>query len=75
MWKKVLLASAVTALLAGVAIPIQPTPADAARSGCHAAAKLKYPGDSKMRKEFRHWCKRQYKIYKAAHKGGSKAPA
>ena len=75
MWKKVLLASAVTGLLASVAIPIQTIPADAAHSGCRAAAKLKYPGDSRARKEFRHWCKRQYKVYKAAHKGGSKGPA
>jgi hypothetical protein len=75
MWKKVLLASAVTALLASVAIPIQTTPADAGRSGCRAAAKLKYPGDSKARREFRRWCKREYKLYKAAHKGGSRAPA
>jgi hypothetical protein len=33
MWKKVLLASAVTGFLAGVAIPMQTTSADAARSG------------------------------------------
>ena len=34
MWKKVLLASVVTGALAGIAMPIQSTPADAARSGC-----------------------------------------
>ena len=47
MWKKVLLASAVTGLLAGVAIPIHSTPADAARSGCHKAAKARFPHDHK----------------------------
>jgi hypothetical protein len=75
MWKKVLLASAVTGLLAGVAIPMQTTSADAARSGCRQAAKAKYPGDHKARKAFRHWCKREWKIYKKANKGGAKAPA
>jgi hypothetical protein len=69
MWKKVFLVFAVTGLLAGVTIPIQSTPADAARSGCHKAAKAKFPGDRKARKQWRHWCKGQWKIYKASHKG------
>jgi hypothetical protein len=69
MWKKVLLASAVTGLLAGVAIPIHSTPADAARSGCHKAAKARFPHDHKARHQFKHWCKAQWKLYKAAHKG------
>jgi hypothetical protein len=72
MWKKVLLASAVTGLLAGAAIPIQSTPADAARSGCFKAAKAKFPADHKDRKQWRHWCKGQWKVYKAAHKGAPK---
>jgi hypothetical protein len=38
MWKKILLASVVTGALAGVAMPIHSTPADAARSGCHVLA-------------------------------------
>ena len=57
MWKKMLLASAVTGLLAGAAVPIQTTPADAARSGCHKAAKARYPGDHTARKAFKRWCK------------------
>jgi hypothetical protein len=68
-WKKVVLASALTGLLAGAAIPIHSTPADAARSGCHKAAKAKFPHDRKARKAFKHWCKAQWKVYKAAHKG------
>ena len=69
MWKKVLLVSAVTGLLAGVTIPIQSTPAEAARSGCFKAAKAKFPADHKARKQWRHWCKGKWKIYKASHKG------
>src|SRR6476646_10089905 len=75
MWKKVLLASAVTGLLAGAAVPIQTTPADAARSGCHKAAKARYPGDHTARRAFKRWCKSQWKLYRAAHRGGPKAPA
>src|SRR6476620_2475556 len=74
MWKNVLLASAVTGLLAGAAVPIQTTPADAARSGCHKAAKARYPGDHTARRTFKRWCKSQWKLYKA-HRGGPKAPA
>jgi hypothetical protein len=69
-WKNVLLASAVTGLLAGVAIPSHSTPADAARSGCHKAAKARFPHEHKARRQFRHWCKAEWKLYKAAHKGG-----
>ena len=69
MWKKMILASAVTGLLAGVAIPIHSTPAEAARSGCFKAAKARFPHDYKARKAFRHWCKGQWKLYKAGHRG------
>jgi hypothetical protein len=69
MWKKAFLVFAVTGLLAGVTIPIQSTPADAARSGCFKAAKAKFPADRKARKQWRHWCKGKWKIYKASHKG------
>jgi hypothetical protein len=72
MWKKMLLISAVTGLLAGAAIPIHSTPADAARSGCFKAAKAKFPANHKARKQFRHWCKGEWKVYKAAHKGTPK---
>jgi hypothetical protein len=62
-----LLASAVTGLLAGAALPLQSTPADASRSGCREAAKVKYPGDSKGRRAYRQYCRSQWKVYKAAH--------
>jgi hypothetical protein len=67
MWKKTFLACAVTGLLASAAISIQPTPADASRSGCREAAKAKFPGDSKGRSAYRHYCRSQWKAYKAAH--------
>ena len=69
MWKKVLLASAVTGLLAGTAIPIHPNTAYAAHSGCAEAAKMKFPADPVAGKKFKHWCKGQWKLYKASHKG------
>jgi len=67
MWKKVLLASAFTGLLAVAAIPVQTTPADASRSGCHEAAKAKFPHNSRARRDFKRYCKNQWKAYKAAH--------
>ena len=72
MWKKVLLAAAVTGLLAS-AVPIHSTPAQAAHSGCRKAAKAKFPQDRKARRQFRHWCKGQWKLYKAARKGAPRA--
>jgi len=73
MLKKVLLASAVTGLLAGAAVPIQTIPANAAHSGCHKAAKARYPGDRAQRKAFKRWCKSQWKMYKAERKGAPRA--
>ena len=67
MWKKVLLASAVAGLLAGAAIPLQTTPANASRSGCREAAKAKFPDDLKGRRAYRHYCRSQWKAYRAAH--------
>jgi hypothetical protein len=66
MWKKVLLASAVAGLL-GAAIPLQTNPADASRSGCREAAKAKFPDDLKERRAYRHYCRSQWKVYRAAH--------
>jgi len=62
---KVLLACVVTAL-AGAAF----SPLDAREfkhSGCANAAEIEFPADRNARKEFRHWGKDQWKIYKANH--------
>jgi hypothetical protein len=67
MWKRVVLASAVTGLLAAAAVTVPTTPADASRSGCREAATAKFPYDSRMRREYRRYCKQQWKVYKAAH--------
>jgi hypothetical protein len=75
MWKKVLLALAVSGLLVGAAIPIQATPTDAAHSGCRKAAKAMYPGDLAQRRAFKRWCKSQWKLYKAERKGAPRPPA
>jgi len=68
MWKKVLFASAVTGFLAVAAIPVQTTPADASRSGCREAAKAQFPYNPRARRDFRRYCKSQWKAYKAAHR-------
>ena len=72
MWKKVFLASAVTGLLAGAAVPIHSTPAQAA-AGCNKEAKVRYAGDAAGRKAFKHWCNNKWKLYKASAKGAPKA--
>jgi hypothetical protein len=62
---KIVLAFAVTAL-AGTAF----SPLDAREfkhSGCANAAEIKFPTDRIARKEFKHWCKDKWKIYKASH--------
>lgn len=64
MWKRVLLASAVTGLMAAAAIPV---PTEASRSGCREAAKAKFSYDARTRGKYRHYCRQQWKVYKAAH--------
>jgi hypothetical protein len=41
--------------------------ADYKHSGCSEAAKMRFPTDHAARKEFKHWCKNQWKIYKKEH--------
>jgi hypothetical protein len=68
MLKKVMLVSATAGLLlAGPALG----PLDAAEykhSGCADAAKVEFPDDHAARKDFKHWCKDQWKIYKKSQK-------
>jgi len=62
---KRVLAFAVIAL-AGTAL----SPVDAREfkhSGCADAAEIKFPTDRIARKDFKHRCKDQWKIYKAYH--------
>ena len=72
MLKKILVAAAVTGLVAGAALPVQITPALAGKSGCKAAAKARFEGDRKAQRAFKKECKAHYKAYKKAHgkKGG-----
>jgi hypothetical protein len=75
MLKKVLFAAAVCGLAAGVALPLQASPAKAkapavAGLTCKEAAKLKFPSDVKARHEYKHECKT---AWKAAHKGAVKS--
>lgn len=71
MLKRILIAAAVTGLVAGAALPVQITPAFAGKSGCHESAKAKFPGDKKAAHAFKKECKAHWKAYKKAH--GKKA--
>jgi hypothetical protein len=66
MWKNAL-AYAIIGLLAGGAITLHPSAADASRSGCREAAKVKFPADAKARAAYKRYCRGQWKAYKAAH--------
>jgi len=72
MLKRILVAAAVTGLIAGAAIPVQITPAMAGHSGCREVAKSKFPGNLKSRHAFTRECKAHWKAYQMAHgkKGG-----
>ena len=65
MLKKVFLAAAAATILAGATVAMAPTPAEAF-SGCHKAAKAKYPDDRKARKAYKKACKAHYKATKKA---------
>jgi len=71
MLKRILLAAAVTGLVAGAAVPVQTAPALAGKSGCHEAAKSKFKGDRKARHALKKECKAHWKAYKGGH--GKKA--
>jgi hypothetical protein len=62
-----LFAAAVTGLVAGAALPLQATKADAA-PGCWKASVAKYPGPGHYaeRHAFRKWCRQQWRAHKAA---------
>jgi hypothetical protein len=70
MWKKAILVAAVTGLLAGIAIQINP--AEASRAECRQAAKARFPADGKMRGEFKRYCIREWRAYKAANRGAAR---
>jgi hypothetical protein len=65
MWKTLVLVSAIGGLLAGSALPLSAR--EYKHSGCADAAKMKFPDDRAARKEFKRWCKEQWKIYKETH--------
>jgi len=68
MLKKVILVSATAGLLL-VGPALNPLSAAAYKhSGCSDAAEARFPDDQAARKEFKHWCKDQWKIYKKSHR-------
>ena len=73
MLKRILFAAAVTGLVAGAALPLQSTSAEAAPSGCWKAAKAKFPGDHKTRVAYRKECRAHFKAYRSAQKASKKA--
>jgi hypothetical protein len=72
MLKKVFFAAALTGLLAGAALPLQSSTAEAS-SGCWKAAKVKFPGALKARFAYHKECKAHWKTAKMAHKADKKA--
>ena len=68
MLKKVMLVSATAGLLLVGLAPESLKRADYKHSGCADAAKAQFPDDHAARKNFKHWCKDQWKIYKKSHK-------
>ena len=70
MLKKLLLAAAVTGLIAGVSIPVTAAPALADKSGCRQAAKAKFPGDMKSRHAYKKECKTAWKAMAHGKRGG-----
>jgi hypothetical protein len=67
MLKKVFLAAAASLILAGATMTVPTAPA-MAFSGCHKAAKAKFPHDRKARHAYVKACKAHYKAVKKAHK-------
>jgi hypothetical protein len=68
MSKKEIAVSAIAGLLV-VGLAANPaSAADYKHSGCADAAKAEFPYDHAARKDFKHWCKDQWKIYKKSHK-------
>jgi hypothetical protein len=67
MLKKAMLVSATAGLLM-VGPTADPSSAAAYKhSGCPEAAEARFPDDRAARKDFKHWCKDQWKIYKKSH--------
>lgn len=73
MIKKIILAAALTGFVAGAAIPLHTSTAEAAPSGCVKAAKAKFAGDRKARVAYRKECRTHFKSYKSAQKAAKKA--
>ena len=65
MLKKVLLTAAITGLIAGVAVPIQTSPAQAEMT-CREAAQLKHPDDFGARIAYLAECRAAWKSSQAA---------
>jgi hypothetical protein len=70
MLKRILVAAAVTGLIAGAALPVHVTPALAGKSGCKEAAKAQGHGDRKARHAWKKECKARRESPKKA--GGEK---
>ena len=63
MLKKLSVVSAIAGLVLVGPSPAPSSAADYKHSGCSDAAKVEFPDDHAARKDFKHWCKDQWKIY------------
>jgi hypothetical protein len=66
MQTQTVLAFVIAALLASAAASAS-SATEYRHSGCAEAANKRFPDDQVARKQFKHWCKDQWKIYKASH--------
>ena len=65
MLKRIVLATAVTGLIAGIALPVQISPAQAQAMTCKEAAEMKYPDDRAARRAFKKECKAAFEAQNA----------
>jgi hypothetical protein len=68
MLKRATLVGATAGLLLVGAAPHAISAGEYKHSGCADAAKAEFPEDHAARKDFKHWCKDQWKLYKKSHK-------
>ena len=66
MLKKMFLATAVTGLVVGIALPVQAATTVPPGTTCKDAAKMQYPGDRSARRAYKKACKEAWKGSKTA---------
>ena len=68
MFKKMLLAAIAAGLVSAATLPFQIAPAEASLRGlpCKEAAKMKYPDDRHMRRNWKKLCKANWELHQGS---------